>query len=363
MEKRELGSTGMEVTRIGFGAIKLHGIEEKVAADSLNRALDLGVNFIDTARNYRTSEERIGAAIGHRRDDYYIATKSTGRDAETLTSELDTSLTSLRTDVIDLYQLHSVSDRATWDQVMGPGGALEAARRAQQAGKVKHVGLSIHRDLTVMRDAIECGEFATVMLAHSLMDPESVESSGTLDMAKEHGMGVIVMKALSGGILSTPSEGNAHVKNDPIARRVLRTLLRHDAITTIIPGIACVEEIEENVATADIAEPITDDEVEQLIKDIGALGKELRYGQTCLRCAYCQPCPEDINISEVFRAADMFKAYPDGLKFQGANLYESLDPKPDVCVECGQCMEKCPAGLEIPERLAEAAKLFAGGSA
>ena len=360
MQKRPLGRTGMMVTPIGFGAIKLDGLDEKVASGSLNRALDLGVNFFDTARGYRSSEAKIGAAIGHRRDEFVLATKSTGRDAATLTSDLETSLGELKTDVIDLYQLHTVSDRATWDKVMGPDGALEAAKKAQQQGKVKHVGVTIHRDLGVMRDAIESGAFETIMVAHSLMDPESVESGGILNLARDHDMGVIIMKALSGGALSTPSEDKKHVKDDPIARGVLRCLLRADEITTIIPGITCVAEIEENVATAEIPEPITDDEAAQLIQDIGALGKALRYGQTCLRCAYCQPCPQDINIPEMFRAADMFTGYPDGLKFQGAELYESLDPKPDVCVECGECMEKCPAGIDIPERLKEVAQLFEG---
>ena len=348
----------MMVTRIGFGAIKLHGLDAKVAADSLNRALDLGVNFIDTARGYRTSEERIGAAISRRRDEFYLATKSGAREAEAMAVELETSLTNLRTDVIDLYQLHSVSDRASWDRATGAGGALEAAKRAQQQGKIKHIGITIHRDLEVMRDAIKSGEFASVMLAHSLMDPESVDSAGILALAHEHGMGVIIMKALSGGALSTPSENKEHVPNDSIARRVLRYLLRRDAITTIIPGITCVEEIEENVATGSMTGPITDEEMAQLIKDIGAMGKELRYGQTCLRCAYCQPCPEEINIPEIFRAADMLKAYPDTLKFQGVELYESLEPKPDVCAACGQCMEKCPAGIDIPQRLKETAELF-----
>ncbi len=359
MEKRPLGKTGMMATRIGFGAIKLDKLEERVAAESLNRALDLGVNFIDTARNYRSSEEKIGAAIGHRRDEFVLATKTAARDAAGLEAELETSLRNLKTDVIDLYQLHSVSDRPAWDQVMAPGGALEAAKKAQQQGKVKHIGLSIHRDLAVMRDAIECGEFATVMLAYSVMDPENVKRNGLLDLAHEHDMGVIIMKALGGGALVSPKQGDERVADDPLVRRILRCVLREPPITTVIPGITCPEEIEENVATAEIAEAITDEEVAELLKDIGAMGKELRYGQTCLRCGYCQPCAQDINIPEVFRAAYMFKGYPDALKFQGADLYESLDPKPDVCVECGECMEKCPAGLDIPAKLKEAAELFA----
>ncbi len=359
MEKRPLGETDMMVTRIGFGAIKLDKLEERVASEALNRALDLGVNFIDTARNYRSSEEKIGRAVGHRRDEFYLATKSTGRDADSLLKDLETSLTHLKTDVIDLFQLHTVSDRATWDEVMAPGGALEGAKKAQQQGKIRYIGISIHRDIGVMRDAIQCGEFASIMLAHSLMDPENVDREGVLDFAHQHGMGVIIMKALGGGAVRSPEQDGKPVRNDPIVRGVLRYLLRYDSITTIIPGITCAEEVEENVATGNIPEPISDEEVAELVRQVGAMRKELRYGQTCLRCGYCQPCPQGINIPEVFRAADMFRGYPDNLKYQGRDLYDSLDPKPDACVECGQCAEKCPAGIDIPQRLKDAAELFA----
>lgn len=362
MQKRPLGNTGLMVTPIGFGAIKLHGIDHKTASDCLNRALDLGVNFVDTARNYRDSEAKIGAALKGRRDEYYLATKSANRDDAGLMADLETSLRELQTDVIDLYQLHTVSDRETYDKVMAPGGALEAAKRAQQQGKVKHVGVTIHRDIAVMRDCIQCGAFETVMLAHSLMDPENVQTNGILDLAKEHGMGVVVMKALAGGALSTPSANNEHVKDDPIVRGVLRYLLADDRLSCIIPGIMRVEEVEENVATGEIGAGLTEDESAQLLREIGKSGKKLRYGQTCLRCGYCQPCPEGIAVPEFFRAADMYEAYPDGLKHQGVDLYKSLEPKPDVCVECRECVEKCPAQIDIPERLKEVADMFADAS-
>jgi len=362
MQHRPLGKTGMTVAPIGFGAIKLSSIDEKTASDCLNRALDLGINFVDTARNYRDSEAKIGKALKDRRSEYYLATKSSGRDEASLMSDLETSLGELQTDVIDLYQLHSVSNRDAYDQAMAPGGALEAAKKAQQQGKVKHLGVTIHRDLAVMRDCIESGEFETVMLAHSLMDPENVIANGILDLAKQRGLGVIVMKSLAGGAVSSPPVNDQRVADDPLVRGVLRCLLRDDRLTTIIPGITCVAEVEENVATGSIDEPITDEEVQQLIRDIGKLGKKLRYGQLCLRCGYCQPCPEGIVVPEVFRAADMFDAYPDDLKHQGQALYDSLDPKPDVCLECGECTEKCPVGIDIPARLKEVAAAFAAAS-
>jgi predicted aldo/keto reductase-like oxidoreductase len=358
MRKRALGKTGLMVTQIGFGGIKLDALDPSVASASLKRALDLGVNFIDTARNYRSSEAKIGAALTGRRHEYCLATKSGKRDAAGLLAELDVSLRELQTDVIDLYQLHTVSDRETYNRVMAPGGALDGAKTARQQGKVRFIGITCHRDTAVMRDAIESGEFESIMVAHNLLDPESIEASGVLDLARQHGMAVIVMKALAGGALHSPAPAGQRVKDDPIVRRILRHLLRYDAITAVIPGITCVAEIEENAATGEMADPIDDAEVAQLLRDIGALGKELRYGQRCLRCGYCQPCPQGLVIPEVFRAADMYQGYGQALKHMGVELYASLDPKPNVCTECGRCKAKCPAGLDIPAKLKDVARLF-----
>ena len=348
------------VTPIGFGGIKLHGLEPKVAEACLNRALDLGVNFVDTARNYTSSEAKIGAALKGRRHEYCLATKSASRDESALMQDLETSLRELQTDVIDLYQLHTVSDRKTYEQVMAPKGALEGAKKAHRQGKFMHLGVTIHRDIGVMRDCIECGEFETIMLAHSVMDPESVVASGILDLARDHGMGVVVMKALAGGAISSPCADNGHVKDDPIVRGVLRHLLSDDRLSCIIPGIMRVEEVEENVATCEMKAALTDEELTQLLEGIGKLGKKLRYGQTCLRCGYCQPCPQGIAVPEVFRAADMYEGYPENLKHQALELYASLDPKPDVCAECDKCTEKCPAQIDIPARLKQAAEMLAG---
>ena len=117
MEKRKLGKTGLEVSIVSYGCIKLPQIEADLAAECLNLGLDLGITFVDTARNYRDSEEKIGKGIGHRRDEFRLATKTTARDADGLAAELDTSLTNLQTDYLDLYQLHSVSDPDSWQRV------------------------------------------------------------------------------------------------------------------------------------------------------------------------------------------------------------------------------------------------------
>ncbi|MGB9596947.1 MAG: aldo/keto reductase [Candidatus Poribacteria bacterium] len=356
MKRRRLGKTELDVTVIGFGSIKLPNVPRNEAIEAINRALDLGVNFIDTARNYGDSEEKIGYVLKERRNECYIATKSASRDSTKLMKDLETSLKNLQTDVIDFYQLHTVSDQETYKRIMSSGGALEGAKKAKEQGKIKHIGITIHRDIQTMVSAINSGEFETIMLAYSPLDQEGVQEE-ILPMAKQNDMGVIIMKPLSGGLLSTPEHEREKLGYDPIAIGSLKYIVSNENVTVTIPGITCVREVEENAKVADMPLMSKDEKIE-LLKAIGKLKREFRYGQVCLRCGYCQPCTQGIIIPTVFRAIDIYRSYPDELKYMGKNLYMSLEVKADECIECKKCMEKCPAGLNIPEKLKEAVSIF-----
>ena len=357
MQKRTLGRTGLDVSVIGFGAIKLPGVERDDCVKILNKALDLGVNYIDTARNYRDSEEKIGQVLKKRRSECFIASKSSTRDAAGLMVDLETSLRNLQTDKIDVYQLHTVSDGDTYKKVMAPGGALDGAKKAKAQGKIDHIGITIHRDLDTMRAAIKSDEFETIMVAYSPLDQEGVGEE-ILPMAKERGMGVVIMKPLSGGLLTLPEHERGDSKRDPIAFGSLRFVVANENVTLTIPGMTNLREVEENASVGDMPE-ITEDELVQLRTYMGESKREYRYGQVCLRCGYCQPCPQEVPIPTIFRAVDMYRNYPENLKYLGAELYASLEVKADECVECRECIEKCPAGIEIPEMLKEAVEVFA----
>lgn len=359
MQKRRLGKAGLEVSIVSFGAIKLPQVDQETASRALNRALDLGMNFIDTARAYGDSEAKIGAAVSHRRSEFYLATKSGDRSAKGLMSELETSLRELRTDYVDLYFLHSVSDRAAWNAVTAPNGALEGAKRAKEQGKIRHISISIHRSLDVMRAAIESGEFEVIMLAYSPVDGEDV-GPAILPLAKKHDMGVVIMKGLCGGALSSyPEDAGVEPRpEDPVVSGSLRYILSNEAVSCVIPGMKAAWQVEQNAAVGRDFTPLTEPELRELIDRLGSLRKEFRYGQVCLRCGYCQPCPEGVLIPEILRAMDIYKRYPESLKAMALELYRSLEGGPDACVECGACEERCPAGLNIIERLKEAADLF-----
>lgn len=348
MKYRKLGKTNMKVSILGFGAMKLPEISFKEADNTLNRALDLGINFIDTARGYGDSERKIGCALKRRRDEFYIATKTTERDVSVARKDLETSLKELGMERVDLYQLHTVSDEATYNRVMGKGGALEYLKKAKDEGKISHIGISVHRDLKVMEKAIVSREFESIILAYSPLDQENVGNK-ILPLAKKHDLGVIVMKSLSGGQLCgiAPAKENY----DPVVRASLRFVLSNENISTVISGMRSVKEVEENITSAEIKEKLSEEEKQWLFRAIA--GKKYRYGQMCLRCGYCLPCRQGINIPEVLSILDIFRAYPEELKHIGIERYKSLEVKPDQCIECKQCEEKCVAKLPIREMLKE----------
>ncbi len=359
MQYRRLGRTNLQVSIVSFGAIKLSRISYDEAAEALNRALDVGVNFLDTARGYGDSESKIGRAIGHRRDEFHLATKTPARDAAGAMADLETSLAQLAMDYVDLWQLHSVSTRPDWHRVMGPGGAAEAGHQALRDGKIRHFGITTHRERSVMRDALASGVFETIMVAYSPLDQEGVAAE-ILPLARQHDLGVIVMKPLSGGQLVRPDEQRRPGLGGPdaVIAGSLRYSLGHPAVTCVIPGMVSARQVDENVAVADPFLPLTSDEVRELRRQVAAMDRDFRYGQVCLRCGYCLPCPADINIPEVLRAMDMKTGYPEGLTHLGDELYASLPAKPEDCQDCGECEERCVAGLPVREKLRKALEVF-----
>lgn len=351
--------TGLKVSVVGFGGIKLPNIPLEDAVRVVDRALDLGLNFIDTARKYADSESKIGEAIKERRDECYIASKTASRDYAGAFKDVKQSLRELGVNHIDLYQLHSVSKRDAYEAVMKPGGGLEALKDAKRRGWIGHIGVSCHRNLKIMKALIESGEFETIMVAYSPLDQENVAE--IIKFASENGMGVIAMKPLCGGDLVTPPSSKKD-SPDQIVVGSLRWILSNNNVSTVIPGMQKLRDVEEDVPIGDMCLRLTEDERKEILLTIGRLigkfGKSFRYGQRCLRCHYCQPCPEGIVIPEVFKALDMYKGYPEELKHVGIELYQSLEVKPDACIECLSCVEKCPASLPIPEMLKEAQHVF-----
>jgi predicted aldo/keto reductase-like oxidoreductase len=327
-----LGRTGLQVSRVGFGGIPIQRLSEAEAIRVVQRCLDLGVTFLDTATGYTTSEERIGkalAASGRLREQVVLATKTRGRDRATALQHLEQSLERLRVDTIDLWQFHDVSSFETLGQVLGSGGALEAAQQAVQAGKVRHVGITSH-SMDVALKAVPLGCFETVQFPFNFVTREPADS--LLPLAQEHDVGFIAMKPLGGGLL-----------ND--ASLCIKYLLQFDGVVPD-PGVQRVEEIEEIAAIVAGPWALTPGErqaIERIRSEVGT--------RFCRRCGYCEPCPEGVRISMVMNVMSFWKRMPASRLATGA-IAEAMECA-ENCIECGDCEARCPYHLPIRAMIAE----------
>jgi predicted aldo/keto reductase-like oxidoreductase len=331
---RRLGRTGLDVTIVGFGGIPIQMVPEKAALAAVRRAWDLGVNFFDTARGYTNSEERIGKALEGR--SYFVATKSGRRDAEGIYAEVDRSLTNLRRTQLDLYQLHGINNDDELAAVLAPGGALEGLRRAREEGKISSIGITGHRRETLVKAVEECDEFASVQVPFNLVEDEIL--ARLLPLCQSRDVGVIAMKPVGGGNFTNAALAVKWCLAQPI--------------TTAIPGMATAEEVEEDVAVAANPELTEEDLV-----TIDRMKSELDQ-RTCRRCRYCEPCPQEVQISSLLHGRSIVRR-------MGASRWKewgALDSiaSADGCIECGVCVEKCPYDLPIPELIREAVNFYKG---
>ena len=334
MKTVRLGKTGLEVSRIGIGGIPIQRPSSDDAIKVIRRALDLGINFIDTARGYGASEERVGKAIAGRRDWVVLATKTGGRTAAVALEHLEQSLQQLNTDYIDLWQFHNVSTFETYEQVLGPGGAMEAAQQALRAGKIRHIGISSHH-LEVARKAVSSGLFEAVQFPFNFVNYEA--ASELLPLVQEHGMGFIAMKPFAGGRLNN-------------ANLAIKYLLQYESVVPD-PGVEKIEEVEE---LAGIVNRESWELTPQEWQEIEALRARLG-ARFCQWCGYCQPCPQEVNIPFLMNVRGMWKRWPPEKFFPWLG---GIVEGGKHCIECGEYEGRCPFHLPIREQIVEGIRFY-----
>lgn len=327
MEYTTLGKTGLRISRMGFGGIPIQKVDAAVTRKLMERLVERGVNYIDTARGYTVSESYLGEALVGLRDRFVVATKSMARTKEAMARDIETSLSNLKTDYIDLYQIHNPS-LAELEQVVAPGGALEALLEAKAAGKIRHLGVTAHM-ATVFERALEMDWVETVMFPYNI-----VETQGEVLMRRctEQNVGFICMKPLAGGALED-------------ANLALRFIASNPDVSVVIPGMYDLREIDENIAALENNAPLTAQETEK----IDTIRRELGT-QFCRRCNYCQPCTAGISISGIFVLEGYLNRY--GLGDWARQRYAAMDKKAGDCVGCGVCETRCPYQLPIRDMLA-----------
>ena len=340
VEKRGLGRTGLRVTQIGFGGIPIDKKSRGQAEQTVQRAIDLGINFFDTARAYGTSEEKIGAVLARGGFSGYLASKTYQRDRSGALSDIDRSLKNLQVKKIDLYQLHQIDDEDTLRKILVPRGALAGLREARQSGKIDWIGITGHRP-DILHQAVQTGEFDTVQAPVNIVDHYVFETEKTLlPLAKKLNVGIIAMKPLAGGMLKDAS-------------RALRFALAQE-VDVVIPGLGSPGEVEEAVAVGKDYRPLSLVERRRLLAEVKELGTEF-----CRQCGYCLPCPSGIDIPLVFRLEGYHDRY-DAAAW-ARQQYLSLAIKAEKCELCGECESRCPYRLPIQEKLRKAERKLLDG--
>lgn len=333
MEYRILGKTGLKISALGFGGIPIQRIDAQGTKQLLQQMQNAGINYIDTARGYTVSEEYLGYGLEGIRDKFILATKSMARDKEGMARDIGISLRNLRTDYIDLYQFHN-PNAAQLEQILAPGGAMEAMLEAKVAGKIGHIGITLH-SLDVFEKVVAYDWVESVMFPYNI-----VETQGEAMIAKcaEKNIGFIAMKPLAGGAL----------ENATLAMRFVCT---NPSVSVVIPGMAEETELNQNLAAVNNTAPLTADELAEMEKLRLELGNNF-----CRRCGYCAPCTVGIGIPAALIAEGYSLRY--GLQEYAEQRYAASGAPASSCVDCGLCEERCPYHLPIRQMLKRVAQTF-----
>ncbi len=380
---RKIPKTGDELSVLGFGCMRLPikedgTIDEKRATQQVRYAIDHGVNYVDTAWPYHMgqSEPFLGRALADGyREKVKLATKLPSwlvNRREDMDSFLNAQLEKLQTDHIDYYLVHGLAGEL-WDK-MEALDVIDFLDKAKSDGRIINAGFSFHGSVDDFKRIVDAYPWIFCQIQYNFMDEQNQAGTEGLKYAASKDLGIIVMEPLLGGNLANrvPPEieeiwNEATVKRTP-AEWALRWVWNHPEVTVVLSGMNEETQVEENLKIADEAYPNSLTEAElQLVKKV-----EQKYRQLvkigCTGCQYCMPCPSGVNIPECFDIYNNLHMFGnvDGAKFMYAIRMSGAftDTEPggfaSLCVECGQCMEKCPQSMKIPDLLKAVAEELEG---
>lgn len=370
MQYREFGNTGIKISALGFGAMRLpeieengtYRIDEEQALAVITRAFELGVNYIDTAYGYchGNSEIVVGKALKGWRDKVYLSTKMPTwlvKDKGDYRRFLEEQLQKLDVDYIDFYHFHALSQER-WENFVLKYDLFDEAQKAKEEGLIKHISFSFHDEPEVLKQLVDVGIFSSLLCQYNLLDRANEEA---IAYAREKGLGVVIMGPVAGGRLAASSKTIQQLlegRSVSTPELALRFVLANENVSCALSGMNTIEMVEENAATASLDTLLSEAEVER-IKE--AMEENRRLADLyCTGCDYCMPCPQEVNIPLNFRLMNYHRVY--GLteyaraQYQKIGTTENLKgKKAEDCIECGICETKCPQNLEIRKQLKETA--------
>ncbi len=353
MLKRRLGKTDLQVSIVGFGGTWISQLSIDEAVKIVRRAYELGINYFDTAKLDGDSEEKIGTALKDVRDKCIMATKTAARTKKESLVEFKSSLHRLKTERLDLIQLHGIDDEKTLRKATGPEGSLEMCKKARSEGLVDFIGITSHKP-DVLIKAIETNEFDTVLVPLNVVTRQALED--LIPRAKELDIGVAIMKPLSAktsklitclynpslSLLSDEPELKSLLGQDEASRvrSALRFVLSQD-ISVAVTGLGSIEEVETAAKVGNEYDGLTEVEKKRF--------KVWFNDKQCRDCGLCVPCPRNLDVPAMLRFHTLSVTY--GLKAWASKLFAGLDVSVENCTQCGECETKCPYEIPIIETL------------
>ncbi len=371
MQYRAFGNTGIQISALGFGAMRLprltgegqEGFDHDAGIVLLRQGIDAGINYIDTAPGYcdQESEIIVGKAMKNGyRDKVYLSTKLPGDDRgyDAARARLEASLKRMDTDHVNFYHLWGISwDR--FDTQARPEGQVDMALKAKEEGLIRHLSFSFHDAPENMIRLIDTGLFSSVLCQYNLLDRSNEEA---IAYAHEKGLGVVVMGPIGGGRLGYPSQVVQSLLPGKIQSSpeiALRFVLSNPNVSCALSGMGDERMVTENAHIASTSTTLTPEEQEQVVRSMEE--NKRRAELYCTGCNYCMPCPAGVNIPLNFEIMNYHRVY--GLTGYARDQYAKIGTLPwmqgekaSACVGCAACEEKCPQHLKIRDQLAETAE-------
>jgi len=377
MQYRSFGNTGIKVSILGFGAMRLPQerikaklqIKQEESIEVIQKAFELGVNYVDTAHVYNEGESElvVGKALKGWRDKIYLSTKMPTWEVKERSDYrrfLEEELERLKVEYIDFYHFHDLNEDR-FKNIVLKHNLLKEAQKAKDEGLIKHISFSFHDKPEVMKRIIDFGIFESVLCQYNLLDRSNEKA---MAYAKRKGLGVAVMGPVGGGRLAVSDilkeAIGPDVKSTPAL--ALRFVFANKNVSLALSGMENKEMVEENARTASLSEPLSSKQLHIIENFIEKRKKKEEI--PCTNCGYCQPCPENVAIPEIFKLINYYTVY--GLREWARKQYQNIGVgtlesgekderrQAEACEECGECEEKCPQKIKIMERLKEAHKVL-----
>ena len=379
MQYRTLGTrTGLKVSALGYGAMRLpmtadeQTIDRELSLPMIRRAFEGGVNYIDSAVGYcnEDSQRVCGEALedwfgDHGRDSIVVSTKNPfydKADTKTWWQNLEDSLRRMRVETIDVYHHHFLGGKAFDESVDGPDGLYKQMEKARDQGLIRFIAFSFHDTAEELMRVINTDKFDSMTVQYNLIDTKNEDA---IALAHEKGMGVVIMGPVAGGRLSAtagPMGENLPKHSATTPELALRFVLANANVSVALSGMTRMSDVEENLVTASREEPLS---VEESRETEAAMERLKTLADIyCTGCRYCEPCPQGVRIADVFAHLIIHEVYGakdrarDGYKFLQGQNKKSGKKLAEGCVECGECLEKCPQKIPIIEQLKKARELL-----